>query len=130
PHPKARKLSTVDCRLSTSGFARALLRWYDREQRDLPWRRAPGAYGTLVSEILLQQTALATVIPYFQRFLARLPDFPALLPPPAGSVRCRSSARPTPRAGRGRCRCAPRAPRRRWWRSPASRWSGGGGCCW
>src|SRR4051812_34952359 len=59
-------------------FARALLRWYDRERRDLPWRREPTAYRTLVSELMLQQTVVATVIPYFQRFVARFPDFAAL----------------------------------------------------
>jgi A/G-specific adenine glycosylase len=64
--------------MTAISFARALLRWYDRERRDLPWRRTPGAYATLVSELMLQQTVMATVIPYFQRFLARFPDFAAL----------------------------------------------------
>jgi A/G-specific adenine glycosylase len=64
--------------MTATSFARALLRWYDRERRDLPWRRAPGAYATLVSELMLQQTVMATVIPYYQRFLARFPDFAAL----------------------------------------------------
>jgi A/G-specific adenine glycosylase len=58
--------------------ARALLGWYDRERRDLPWRRSPSAYGTLVSELMLQQTVVATVIPYYQRFLGRFPDLRAL----------------------------------------------------
>jgi A/G-specific adenine glycosylase len=64
--------------LSGAAFARALLRWYDREQRDLPWRRAPDPYRSLVSEFMLQQTVVATVIPYFERFVARFPDFRAL----------------------------------------------------
>jgi A/G-specific adenine glycosylase len=59
--------------LSTS-----LLRWYDREKRDLPWRRAPSPYKTLVSELMLQQTTVATVIPYFERFLARFPTLASL----------------------------------------------------
>jgi A/G-specific adenine glycosylase len=59
-------------------LARPLLRWYDRARRDLPWRRAPGAYKTLVSEFMLQQTVVATVEPYFHRFLARFPDIAAL----------------------------------------------------
>jgi A/G-specific adenine glycosylase len=59
-------------------LARALLRWYDQERRDLPWRRSPSAYGTLVSELMLQQTVVATVIPYYQRFLGRFPDLRAL----------------------------------------------------
>ncbi len=52
--------------------------WYDHDHRDLPWRRDPSAYKTLVSELMLQQTVVATVIPYFERFMARFPDFLAL----------------------------------------------------
>jgi A/G-specific adenine glycosylase len=59
-------------------IARALLRWYDRSKRDLPWRRDPSPYKTLVSEFMLQQTVVATVEPYFMRFLARFPDVGAL----------------------------------------------------
>ncbi len=56
-----------------AAFTRNLLAWYDREHRDLPWRRSPDAYRTLVSELMLQQTVVATVVPYFERFLARFP---------------------------------------------------------
>lgn len=59
-------------------FARALLAFYDRVARDLPWRRDPDAYRTLVSELMLQQTGVSTVIPYFHRFCARFPDLAAL----------------------------------------------------
>src|SRR4051794_31592206 len=59
-------------------FAPALLAWYDRHRRDLPWRRQPSPYGTLLSELMLQQTVVATVIPYFERFVARLPTIAAL----------------------------------------------------
>ena len=59
-------------------FARALLAWYDRKKRDLPWRRKPNAYRTLVSELMLQQTLVATVVPYFERFMARFPTAQAL----------------------------------------------------
>ncbi len=59
-------------------IARSLLRWYDRAKRDLPWRRQPTPYRTLVSELMLQQTGVATVAPYFVRFLERFPDFAAL----------------------------------------------------
>lgn len=55
-----------------------LLTWYDRARRDLPWRRTPAPYRTLVSEFMLQQTVVATVIPHFERFLVRWPDLPAL----------------------------------------------------
>jgi A/G-specific adenine glycosylase len=61
-----------------SGFAAALLGFYDRRRRDLPWRRRTDPYRTLVSELMLQQTGVATVVPYFERFLARFPDLPAL----------------------------------------------------
>jgi A/G-specific adenine glycosylase len=60
------------------GLARPLLAWYDRVRRDLPWRRAPSPWKTLVSEFMLQQTVVATVVPYFGRFVARFPDPPAL----------------------------------------------------
>jgi A/G-specific adenine glycosylase len=60
----------------------ALLAWYDRHRRDLPWRVAPGRrpdpYRVWLSEIMLQQTTVATVGPYFDRFVARFPDIRAL----------------------------------------------------
>ena len=61
-------------RVPMTPLARALLRWYDGAKRDLPWRRAPSPYKTLVSELMLQQTVVATVRPYFDRFLRRFPD--------------------------------------------------------
>lgn len=56
----------------------ALLRWYDGARRDLPWRRETSPYRTLVSELMAQQTTLAVVVPYFERFLARFPSLQAL----------------------------------------------------
>jgi A/G-specific adenine glycosylase len=55
-----------------------LLAYFDASKRDLPWRRQPSAYHTLVSELMLQQTVVATVIPYFHRFTARFPDVATL----------------------------------------------------
>jgi A/G-specific adenine glycosylase len=55
-----------------------LLEWFRREQRDLPWRRTPDAYAIWVSEIMLQQTQVATVIPFFERWMARFPTVQAL----------------------------------------------------
>jgi len=52
----------------------SLLRWYRRSRRDLPWRRTSDPYRIWVSEIMLQQTQVATVLPYYDRFLARFPD--------------------------------------------------------
>jgi A/G-specific adenine glycosylase len=68
------------------GFARALLRFFDAGQRDLPWRHHPNAYQTLVSELMLQQTVVATVIPYFHRFMARFPSLAALASAEEGDV--------------------------------------------
>jgi len=56
-------------------FGQRLLAWFDRHGRkDLPWQRDITPYRVWVSEIMLQQTQVATVIPYFERFMARFPD--------------------------------------------------------
>jgi A/G-specific adenine glycosylase len=55
-----------------------LLRWFSRSRRDLPWRRDRDPYRIWVSEVMLQQTQVATVIPYFERFLAAFPSVQAL----------------------------------------------------
>jgi A/G-specific adenine glycosylase len=56
-------------------FAQRLLRWHDRHGRhDLPWQHPRTAYRVWLSEIMLQQTQVATVIPYYRRFLERFPD--------------------------------------------------------
>jgi len=55
-----------------------LLAWYDRSRRDLPWRRTRRPYPVWVSEIMLQQTRVAAVVPYYERFLERFPDVDAL----------------------------------------------------
>jgi A/G-specific adenine glycosylase len=62
-------------------FAEKLLPWFDVHRRDLPWRvprdaplgDRPAAYGVLISEAMLQQTQVATVIPYFNRFMTAFP---------------------------------------------------------
>ena len=60
-------------------FADALLRWFDRDGRhDLPWQHPRTPYRTWVAEIMLQQTQVQTVIPYYARFLEALPTLPAL----------------------------------------------------
>lgn len=56
----------------------ALLDWYDHEKRILPWRQDPSPYHVWISEVMLQQTQVATVIPYYHRFLNTLPTIPAL----------------------------------------------------
>jgi A/G-specific adenine glycosylase len=64
----------------------ALLRWYARAARDLPWRRTRDPWAILVSEVMLQQTQAARVVPYYERFLARFPDPAACAAAPAAEV--------------------------------------------
>jgi A/G-specific adenine glycosylase len=59
-------------------FRKALLRWYDAEKRDLPWRRNNAFYPVWISEIMLQQTRVEAVTPYFLRFIELFPDVRAL----------------------------------------------------
>jgi len=59
-------------------FRRSLLDWYRRYGRDLPWRGTRDPYAILVSEFMLQQTQVATVIPYYNEWLYRFPDFAPL----------------------------------------------------
>ena len=62
-----------------SGFAQQLLAWFDRDGRhDLPWQHPRSPYRVWLSEIMLQQTQVQTVIPYFTRFLETLPTLPDL----------------------------------------------------
>ncbi|WP_438837916.1 A/G-specific adenine glycosylase [Streptococcus pluranimalium] len=56
-----------------ASFRRTLLTWYDQEKRDLPWRRTNNPYHIWISEIMLQQTQVVTVIPYYERFLDWFP---------------------------------------------------------
>ena len=65
---------------------RALLAWYDRHRRDLPWRAEVSPYRTVVSELMLQQTQVATVLPYFERWVQRWPDFASLARADAAEV--------------------------------------------
>lgn len=68
---------------AAKGIATPLLRWYDRNARTLPWRAPPGSpspdpYRVWLSEVMLQQTQVAAVIPYFEAFTTRWPDFASL----------------------------------------------------
>src|SRR4051794_30634319 len=56
----------------------ALLEWFAREARDLPWRRTSDPYAIWVSEIMLQQTQVKTVIPYWERWMRELPTIESL----------------------------------------------------
>ena len=59
-------------------IAQPLLTWYDHNRRDLPWRQTRDPYRVWVSEIMLQQTRVAAVLPYYQRWMEALPDVAAL----------------------------------------------------
>jgi A/G-specific adenine glycosylase len=59
-------------------FRHELLNWFARHRRDLPWRRTRDPYAIWLSEVMLQQTRVAAVIPYFERFLNRFPTVEAL----------------------------------------------------
>jgi A/G-specific adenine glycosylase len=64
----------------------ALLAWYDRVRRPLPWRETRDPYALLVSEVMLQQTQALRVVPYYERWLARFPDAPGLAHAPTRDV--------------------------------------------
>jgi A/G-specific adenine glycosylase len=68
-------------------FTERLLEWFEVHGRhDLPWARNPTPYRVWVSEVMLQQTQVATVIPYYERFMARFPDVQALAAAPLDEV--------------------------------------------
>jgi A/G-specific adenine glycosylase len=70
-----------------TAFARQVLHWFDHHGRkDLPWQQDPGPYRVWVSEIMLQQTQVATVIPYFERFMVGFPDVSSLAGAPLDEV--------------------------------------------
>ena len=73
-------------RRSARDIARRIVAFYRRHRRDLPWRRTADPYAIWVSEIMLQQTRVATVIPYWERWMARFPTVSALATAPLDDV--------------------------------------------
>ena len=71
---------------SLKALKRALLTWYERRRRDLPWRRDADPYRIWLSEVMLQQTRVETVIPYYEAFLERFPDVESLADAPIDDV--------------------------------------------
>ena len=99
-----RQSALIDAR----ALRRRLLAWYDRHGRkDLPWQRSRDPYRIWVSEIMLQQTQVRTVIPYYERFLKRFPDVQTL-----ARAKTRQRAAPLDRARLLRTRAQPEARRR------------------
>lgn len=78
--------ATIDAALR-SAFQQELQDWYAAEGRDLPWRNTADPYAILVSEIMLQQTQVRTVLPYYARFLERFPTLEALAAAPLDEVK-------------------------------------------
>jgi len=75
----AQKKRSVSAKNRTNDFARAVLDWFDRHGRhDLPWQHPRTPYRVWVAEIMLQQTQVQTVVPYFEKFLRRFPDLATL----------------------------------------------------
>src|SRR5438105_5142429 len=70
---RARKQSWPALSLAAGEFRRALNRWFNKYGRDLPWRRTRDPYAVLVSELMLQQTQVSAVVPYYNRWLIRFP---------------------------------------------------------
>lgn len=73
-------------RRELAAFRKQLLGWFRQNRRDLPWRRTQDPYRIWLSEIMLQQTRVAAVIPYYERFLERFPDIHALAAAPQDEV--------------------------------------------
>ncbi len=65
----------------------AVLRWYDRNKRDLPWRRTRDPYAIWIAETMLQQTQVATVVPYYHRFMDAFPSVEVLARAPLDAIR-------------------------------------------
>ena len=65
---------------------KALLDWFAARARSFPWREHPTPYHVWVSEVMLQQTQMATVLPYYRRFIARFPDVETLAAAPLDEV--------------------------------------------
>jgi A/G-specific adenine glycosylase len=72
------KQSSTSRRISARHFQGALDRWFRKHGRDLPWRKTRDPYAILVSEIMLQQTQVTSVIPYYNEWLRRFPDIGAV----------------------------------------------------
>ena len=83
---RARRAHLLGSPAAVGALRRRLLAWYGRERRRLPWREAPDPYRVLVSEFMLQQTQVATVVPYFERFVTRYPGVRELAAAPVDDV--------------------------------------------
>ncbi|GIT47398.1 MAG: hypothetical protein Ct9H300mP13_1940 [Gammaproteobacteria bacterium] len=77
--PTVRSINSQPLMADADSFSKLLFRWHRREGRsDLPWQRDRDPYRIWISEIMLQQTQVTTVIPYYERFMTRFPHISAL----------------------------------------------------
>lgn len=74
-HLTSKKDNDDSAMIDGKDWVQALLVWYDQMKRDLPWRKTRDPYAIFVSELMLQQTQVSTVIPYYKRWLERFPTF-------------------------------------------------------
>jgi A/G-specific adenine glycosylase len=87
PGQSAAHRESADGFAPNAAFADALLQWFERQGRKhLPWQRERTPYRVWISEIMLQQTQVATVIPYYERFMARFPNVATLAAAPLDEV--------------------------------------------
>lgn len=77
---------TVQEALLSKSFVTYLTRWFDKNARDLPWRRTRDPYAIWISEVMLQQTQIQTVLPYYDRFLREFPDVRMLAKAPLDRI--------------------------------------------
>lgn len=85
-HTSSSQLSSQLASEQITQVQTALLSWYDKEQRDLPWRVTSDPYAILVSEVMLQQTQVDRVLPKYQQFLTAFPTLVALAAAPTADV--------------------------------------------
>ena len=80
------KPSWIDSESSKKTFRKSLLSWFDEQQRALPWRKNPSLYKTVVSEFMLQQTRVTTMLPYYEKWMKQFPDFETLANAQEGTI--------------------------------------------
>ena len=73
-------------KMNIRNFQKNILKWYGKEKRDLPWRRTCDPYCIWISEIMLQQTTVKAVIPYYERWLKKFPNISSLAKAPLEKV--------------------------------------------
>ncbi len=85
-NPKDTLINNLTSHLRHKDFVQAIIRWYRVQGRDLPWRRTNDPYAIWISEIMLQQTQVDTVIPYYYRFMEAFPNVYSLAHAPMDEI--------------------------------------------